>query len=98
MSDEKDNLILESYKPTKSKRRCAFCTSRSCYERVVTQDMLFDELSCQRHKSDLHRLSDIHLPGVKKMFISSTGYLERGGRVDFDAFEAEAKRLLGEGD
>lgn len=67
-----------AYKPTKSKRRCAFCPSRACYERVVTQDMLFDELACRKHVSDLHKLSDTHLPGVRKMFITSTGYLERG--------------------
>lgn len=31
-----DEEILADYKPTKSKRRCAFCTSHACYERVVT--------------------------------------------------------------
>lgn len=91
-----DEEILAAYKPTKSKRRCAFCTSRSCYERVVTCDMIFDEVACDRHQSALYRLSDIHLPGVGKMFISSTGYLERGNKVDFEEFEAKAKRLLNE--
>lgn len=72
--------ILENYKPTKSKRRCAFCTSRSCYERVVSEDMSFDELACRRHKNQVYKLSDILQPGVPKRFISSTGYLERGNQ------------------
>lgn len=89
-----DEEILAAYKPTKSKRRCAFCTSRACYERVVTKDMIFDEVACQRHQPALYRLSDIHLPGVGKMFISSTGYMERGKSVDFEAFNKEAEELL----
>lgn len=93
MSDEE---ILATYKPTKSRRRCAFCTSRSCYERVVTKDMIFDEVACRRHQQALYRLSDIHLPGVGKMFISSTGYLERGNEVDFEGWKEEANRLLNE--
>lgn len=91
-----DEEILAAYKPTKSKRRCAFCTSRACYERVVTRDMIFDEVACQRHQPVLYRLSDIHLPGVGKMFISSTGYMERGKPVDFEGFKREAEELLNE--
>jgi hypothetical protein len=88
-----DEEILATYKPTKSKRRCAFCTSCACYERVVTKDMIFDEVACNRHQPALYRLSDIHLPGVGKMFISSTGYMERGESVDFEEFKKEIKEL-----
>ena len=90
-----DEEILATYKPTKSKRRCAFCTSRSCYDRVVTKDMIFDEIACQRHQPALYRLSDIHLPGVEKMFISSSGYMERGKPVNFEAFKKEAAKAAG---
>jgi len=54
-----DEEILADYKPTKSKRRCAFCTSHACYERVVTEDLIFDEVACNRHQPALYRLSDI---------------------------------------
>lgn len=73
------------YKPTKSKRRCAFCNSRACYDRVVTKDMSFDEVSCRKHITALYRLSDSRLPNVTKMFIMSTGYLERGISPGFPA-------------
>lgn len=83
-----DDNILEMYRPTKSKRKCAFCTSRSCYERVFTRDGIFDELACRRHVRQLHRLSDIHLPGVTKVFQSSTGYQKRGdAQREFDECE-----------
>lgn len=87
---------MTQYKPTKSARRCAFCTSRSCYERVVTEDMLFDEIACRRHVKALHRLSDNLQPDVPKMFITSTGYLERGEDPDFENFRQESIELLGE--
>lgn len=80
----KDEAILRSYQPTTSKRRCAFCRSRACYERVATRDMAFDEVACRRHASWLHRLSDLRLPDVTKVFITSTGYVERGGETRFD--------------
>ena len=80
-----DDRILAMYKPTKSKRRCAFCTSRSCYERVYTRDGIFDEVACQRHMKHLHRLSDIRLPGSIRVFSSSTGYQERGVNYDNDS-------------
>ena len=64
----------------KRKDECLFCTSRSCYERVVSSDngQTYDEISCQDHIKDLHKHSDDAAPGVMKHFISSTGRMQRG--------------------
>lgn len=57
---------------------CLFCRSRFCYERVVTYDMSYDEVSCMKHVKDLHKHSDIVMPKIMKLFISSTGIQKRG--------------------
>lgn len=78
MDKEKKARIINMYKPTKSTRRCAFCRSYACYERVFTRDGAFDEVACRRHIKELQKLSDIMLPGVSKVFSSSTGPQSRG--------------------
>lgn len=68
----------------KRKDECLFCTSRSCFERVVSSGdngQLYDEIACTRHVSELHRHSDKKAPGVKKNFISSIGRQKRGDPV-----------------
>ena len=62
----------------KRKNECLFCTSRSCYERVVSGDKTYDEIACPTHLKDLYKHSDLKAPGVLKNFISSTGKLRRG--------------------
>lgn len=60
----------------------------------MTEDMSFDEVCCRRHVNELHKLSDDLLPSVSKMFITSTGYLERGIAPNFKRFRQEAMELL----
>ena len=65
----------------KRKDECLFCTSRSCYERVVSAEddgKIYDEIACIKHVKGLHKHSDEKAPGVKKNFISCTGRLKRG--------------------
>ncbi len=63
------------------KDECIVCFSRKCYERVVSQDKSYDEISCIHHIKELYEHSDKTAPGVMKRFISSTGKQKRG--VDF---------------
>ena len=61
-----------------------FCSSRSCYERVVSSEdngQTYDEIACYKHAKELHRHSDKKAPGVMKFFISSTGKQRRGEEV-----------------
>jgi hypothetical protein len=62
----------------KLKNQCLFCGSRFCYERVVSLDFTYDEVSCMKHIKDLHKHSDIVAPKIMKQFISSTGIQKRG--------------------
>jgi hypothetical protein len=62
----------------KLKNQCLFCGSRFCYERVVSLDFTYDEVSCMKHINDLHKHSDIVAPKKMKQFISSTGIQKRG--------------------
>jgi len=57
---------------------CLFCRNRFCYERVVTNDMSYDEIACNKHVKDLHKHSDTTLPGILKNFISSNCVMKRG--------------------
>lgn len=85
-----DVELLKAYKPTKSKRRCAFCRNCNCPNRVVSTCYFFDEVVCRKHRSALYRLSDIRLPATKKWFVQSTGYLERG---EFDTWDTQESLL-----
>jgi len=70
----------------KRKDECLFCTSRSCYERVVSsQDkaQLYDEVACNKHIKDLHKHSDEIAPKIIKYFNSSTGKQKRGDNSIF---------------
>lgn len=65
----------------KCKDECLFCTSRSCFERIVSSDdngKTYDEIACRNHIKELHKHSDETAPKVMKYFISSTSKLKRG--------------------
>ena len=62
----------------KLKNECLFCGSRFCYERVVSEDMKYDEIACMKHVKDLHKHSDLVAPKIMKSFISSTSIQKRG--------------------
>jgi len=65
----------------KRKDECLFCTSRSCFERVVSSGdngQLYDEIACPEHVKDMYKHSDRKAPKVMKHFISSTGRQKRG--------------------
>jgi ribosomal protein S18 len=69
----------------KRKDECLFCTSRSCYERVVSSEdggQIYDEIACPRHQNELYKHSDEKAPKIMKHFISSTGKLRRGEPVN----------------
>lgn len=59
---------------------CLFCTSRSCYERIVSSEdvgQAYDEIACLRHIEKLRKHSDETAPNVMKIFNSSTGKQNR---------------------
>lgn len=63
------------------KDKCLFCTSRRCYERVVSindNGKIYDEIACRNHFNELHEHSDEKAPGVMKLFQNSTDLLKRG--------------------
>ena len=67
------------------KDQCFKCNSRGCYCRVVSSEddgLSFDEVACINHVEELYRHSDEVLPDVMKYFISSTGKLKRGDKVE----------------
>ena len=64
------------------KDQCKFCTSRRCSERIVTPDMSFDEVACDRHRKQLALHADEVLNGAIRWNISSTGTLKRGEPLD----------------
>jgi hypothetical protein len=73
------NVLLAPINSTgKLKNECLFCGSRFCYERVVSLDFTYDEVSCMKHIKELHKHSDIVAPKIMKQFISSTGIQKRG--------------------
>lgn len=67
----------------KRKDECLFCSSRRCYERVVSTDggWTYDEIACSAHVKEVHHHSDDTAPAVMKHFISSTGKQKRGDKV-----------------
>ena len=62
----------------KRKNECLFCTSRKCYDRIVTKGGTYDEVACRKHSNGLYDHAGLTAPGVLKRFISSTGPLSRG--------------------
>mgnify|MGYP007100129073 CR=1 FL=1 len=64
------------------KEQCKFCTSRRCYERIVTPDMSFDEVACRRHTHDLALHANKVLNGAIRWNISSTGTMKRSEPFD----------------
>jgi len=68
----------------KRPNECKFCTSRRCYDRIVTtlDPTIYDEIACGRHQDDLVDDARKHIPeGMKRSFISSSGDLRRGDPV-----------------
>ena len=64
----------------KRKDECLFCTSRNCFERVVSTDNgnTYDEISCIKHTKDLYKDADSKSTKIMKNVISSTGRQKRG--------------------
>ena len=60
------------------KGQCKFCTSRSCYTRIVTPDLKYDEVACRRHIHELELDANKALNGALRCNESSTGKLYRG--------------------
>ena len=72
----------------KRKDECLFCSSRSCYERVVSSydnGKTYDEIACRNHVKELYKHSDEVAPKVMKYFITSTSRLKR--REVFKGYE-----------
>lgn len=77
---------------SKRKDECLFCTSRKCYTRVVStadNGKTYDEVACSKHICDVEKNSDEVAPKVMKLFISSTGKLERGEDISDQLKELE---------
>ena len=71
----------------KRKDECLFCTSRSCYTKIISEK--YQEIACSKHISDLEKHSDEKLGsenGVKRIHQSSTGKVKR----DENWFEVKA--------
>lgn len=61
--------------------KCFFCNSYRSYLRIVTPNLGYDQVACQKHISDLEKHADATLGsgnGVLRMHVSSTGILFRG--------------------
>jgi hypothetical protein len=70
----------------KRKDECLFCSSRSCYSRIVRLVApQYDEVACYKHVEDLEKHSDKVLGyknGVLRNHISSTGRMKRGEMME----------------
>ena len=73
-----DALLAPVNSSGKLKNECLFCGSRFCYERVVSEDMKYDEIACMKHVKDWHKHSDVVAPKIMKSFITSTFIQKRG--------------------
>jgi hypothetical protein len=63
------------------KDQCKFCTSRSCYVRIYTDDLSYDEVACNKHIIDLEKHSDRVLGrgnGVMRTHVTGTSKKKRG--------------------
>lgn len=81
----------------KRKDECLFCTSRSCFDRVVSSEddgNAYDEIACMDHIQDLYKHSDKTVPGVMKIFASSTGQVKRGDMSIFKSYKEVENELL----
>ena len=60
--------------------QCRFCSSRRCYNRLVSIDRRhpWDELACRNHVRDLELLADKENPKAVRIATQSTGRLSRG--------------------
>ncbi len=71
----------------KRKDECLICKSRNCYSRIVREESpYYDEVACTRHNIEMGKHSDITLGkgnGIYRHYISSTGKLKRGEKIDF---------------
>jgi len=58
---------------------CFRCRSRRCYYRIYTSDLTFDEIACNRHRTDLEIHADAKLgnPGKLRTHLSSSGLVKR---------------------
>jgi len=73
----------------KRKDECLFCSSRSCYTRIVTSEdkgKLYDEIACPNHVFELEKHSDETVPKVMRIFASSTARLKRGDMTIFESY------------
>lgn len=63
--------------------QCKFCNRRKCNHRIVTVNLVFDEIACTDHVKELYSLADETLgsPGGLRWHIGSTGKLKRGEPV-----------------
>lgn len=71
----------------KRKDECQFCSSRSCYTRIVRfEDPIYDEVFCHKHMDEAHQKCNEVLGIGKNMrhHISSTGKMSRGEKVNFN--------------
>ncbi len=60
------------------KNQCFMCESRSCCHRIVTPDLAFDEIACQRHGDDLAMHADVVLGGALRCTLQSSCWVKRG--------------------
>lgn len=58
--------------------QCLFCGSRVCYCRIVSEDLLYDEIACNRHIRQLEEHADSVLSGKIRNHISGTSKKVRG--------------------
>lgn len=70
---------LPALVPVRRRDQCRFCTSRSCYTAIYTEDRTFDEVACSRHirALELHADAVLGSPGKLRTNLSSTGRQSR---------------------
>lgn len=69
----------------KRPNECLFCSSRKCHEHIYSGNdngATYNEIACMKHRKDLHRHSERTAPGVMRVFVSSTGLLNRRCTTD----------------
>ena len=80
-------IKLWGEKMNKRKDECLFCTSRTCYTKIIAKN--YQEIACSKHISDLEKHSDEKLGrknGVKRIHQTSIEKLKRGENwVDVNA-------------
>ena len=64
-------------KVKKAKNECLYCGSRFCYNRIVSQNMAYDEVSCYKHTQYMEYHSDLFAPKIRKKFITSSAIQKR---------------------